>query len=156
MICAANQETPQYECLFLTVNIDISCSDECSYSANFEITDISITIPLESTNDECTFSNNIFDEERLICCWSENIKCTRLIKSNNEYLQKNTFSINSEGSIINLFIISDSSTFIDIFFQKEDSKELKGYTIYKPNCEDFNFDFIVNGYDSKAIDDFVE
>ena len=156
MICAANQETPQYECLFLTVNIDISCSDECSYSANFEITDISITIPLESTNDECTFSNNIFDEEGLICCWSENIKCTRLIKSNNEYLQKNTFSINSEGSIINLFILSDSSTFIDIFFQKEDSKELKGYTIYKPNCEDFNFDFIVNGYDSKVIDDFVE
>ena len=93
MICA-NSENSKFECLFVTTTIDISCSSECSYSANFEITDIKISIELETQYDECGFCNNIFDEEGLICCGSQDIiKCTRLIRTNNEYLPKNSFEM---------------------------------------------------------------
>ena len=151
MICAINAKNQKYECLFVTTTIDISCYDQYSYSANFEITDIKISIKLSSANDECTVCNNIFDEEGLICCGSDNkIKCTRLI----QYSPKNSFDINYEGVFTKFFIFSDSSTFIDIFFQK--SEQNFGYRIYKPTCVDFELETDAYGQDYKNIDDCFE
>ena len=155
MICAINAKNQKYECLFVTTTIDISCYEQCSYSANFEITDIKISIKLSSANDECTVCNNIFDEEGLICCGSDNkIKCARLIQSNNEYSPKNSFDINYEGVFTKFFIFSDSSTFIDIFFQNNEQNF--GYRIYKPTCIDFELETDAYGQDYKNIDDCFE
>ena len=147
MICAINLETNVYECLFLGIPVSVTCGDsECVYSAFFEPTDIKISIELGSIDDvDCELANSVFDNEGLFCCGlSETVKCLRLTKENEEFSIKDTFEINYGGPNSKLFIFSDESNYIDIFYHNCDIY-VYGYTIYKPTCTNFVLNTIAYG-----------
>jgi len=107
MICAINRETNVYQCLFLGIPVSVTCGDiECTYMAEFEPTDIKISIELGSYDDvDCELANSVFDNEGLFCCGlSETVRCLRLTKENEEFSIKDTFEKDYGGPNSKLFI----------------------------------------------------
>ena len=152
LLCVVNSSN-NITCLLLTINTTINLTPEFAYIIEYQ--KIDILINMNGNLNDCAFNSNIVNNEALFCCGGrDSIQCRRI--DNKNFISKNMFTISFSGIFSKLFIFSDNSDYIDILFKKAPNSVYK-YSIYKPNCNDFNYTtFIYNSGISKNINELFE
>ena len=140
IICGKNKNNNNTYCKSITVEINQQCSTDCTYSPVFHISENIITIPTNKSNNYFCDLGRLSNEMLYCCGGSDLMTCARL---NTDFTLINSFNINYSGYLTYLYILTDGSTFYDIFFSNSDNNNLYKYYIYIPTCNtNFNYEII--------------
>ena len=143
LVCATNIVNLMVECIQINVEVTSSKpSDTYSYSGFLYYTQIILSFPKDSSNnEECMLTT--FISEYLFCCGGTNlIKCLRLNPRNNELI--NSFSLNLPGENKDLNIIPVGTNYVSLFYTNTLSSQIKTYEyyIYFPDCKNLDYKII--------------
>ena len=145
ILCAKNTNNNKIECIFISCEVEEKIKAlllQYTYTPTFKIgTEIILSFPLESTNnEECVFK--VFGQEYIFCCGGNNlIKCARLKA---DYSLINTFILDIPGENTKLNIFSESS-YMQIFYMNNLSSQKKTYEYYisYPECQNKEYAIVV-------------
>ena len=136
-------------CILVTIEIDEECystSNEVNYNLG-ENDENRNQVPFNCYTD-CSSSANIGNELFICCAGDDSINCA--IINVDDITSMKYFVIYYTGTIAYLNILSDGSTFYNIFFWA--SRNYYEYLIYKPTCNNVHFQMVIYGSMTKDLD----
>ena len=136
-------------CILVTIEIDEECYstlNEVNYNLG-ENDENRNQVPFNCYTD-CSSSANIGNELFICCAGDDSINCA--IINVDDITSMKYFVIYYTGTIAYLNILSDGSTFYNIFFWA--SRNYYEYWIYKPTCTNVHFQMVIYGSMTKDLD----